>query len=147
MSPGGRSTDVKPRDRNNEEAIKEAESRRRDREEVHGRDGLTMVPENGQPPAGRFRVARRLFQPSGNTSLRYVDAEHLQFAMNPGSTPGRVLGHHAEDEFSDFFRQSFSANLLSYLGEEAPVQAKTGGCHRATVSGVTTTRHCFQRDQ
>ena len=46
--------------------------------------------------------------------------------MNAGSAPRGVLGYHAEDQVSDLFREPFSANLFSHLGNEAPVQTEAG---------------------
>ena len=111
---------------NNEEAVEKTEGDRRNGEEIHGGDGFTMIAEKSQPPPTRFWVSGRSLHPAGDASLRYIEAEHQKFAVDAGSTPGGVFGHHSEDQVLYLFRKSFSPNPFSDLGDKAPVQTEAG---------------------
>jgi hypothetical protein len=63
---------------------------------------------------------------SGNGSLGNIAAQHEELAMDPRSTPSRILRHHAVDQFPDLLRDPPSANLTSHLRDHAPVHAKAG---------------------
>jgi hypothetical protein len=109
-----------------EKAVEQAEGHGRDREEVHGGDGLAVIAEKSQPSSSRLRVSRCSLHPAGDAPFRHVKAEHQQFTVNAGSAPSGVLCNHTEDEFSDFLRDSFSSHALSYSGDDAPEQAESG---------------------
>ena len=83
------------------EAVEKTESGRRNGEEVHGRDGFTVIAQKSQPPATSFWISGRPLHPAGDASLRDIEAEHQKFAMNAGSAPGGVLSYHAEDQIPD----------------------------------------------
>jgi len=70
-----------------EEAGEHPEGQRRHCEEVHGSDGFTMVTQKRRPSLCRFRVSWRSPHPAQHGSLRNVEAEHLQFAMNTRRSP------------------------------------------------------------
>ncbi len=109
---------------NNEEAVENTESDRRDREEVHRRNRLAMILQEGQPAPRRLGISGGALHPTGDGSLRDLEAQHEKFAVDAGSTPSRVLVDHAEDQGPDLFRELFSTNLLSHFREEAPVHAE-----------------------
>ena len=46
--------------------------------------------------------------------------------MNPGSAPGRVLGHHLEDQIPDLLGKLLPSDSLSHPGDQAPVPAEAG---------------------
>lgn len=108
------------------ETVEKTEGDRRNGEEVHGRDGFTMIAEKSQPPPTRLWISGCSLHPAGNASLRYIEAEHQKFAMNARSTPGGILGKHAENQVPDLFREPFSTHLLSHPGDDAPVQTEAG---------------------
>ena len=80
-----------------EEAVEQAASKSRHREEVHRRNGFAMIAQECRPAPCRLSVSGSLPHPPQNGSLRDLESEHLQFAMNPGRTPSRVLSDHLED--------------------------------------------------
>jgi hypothetical protein len=57
------------------EAVQHSEGERRDREEVHGGDGLAMIPQKRKPTLGWIWVSRGSPKPSRDRWLRYVEAE------------------------------------------------------------------------
>ena len=133
---------------NNEEAVEKTEGDRRNGEEVHGRDGFAMIAEKSQPPPTRFWISGRSLHPAGDASLRYIEAEHQKFAMDAGSTPGGVLGYHAEDQvLLPLSRACFCPTCFLTLEMKLQYRRKPALCQRTTVSGVTTMRDCFHPDQ
>src|SRR5208337_2842174 len=81
-----------------EEAVQEIEGQGGNGEEVHSRDGFTMITKKGPPTLGGFRVSGSAPHPAGDGSLGYLKAQHAEFAMNARGTPGGVLGHHLENQ-------------------------------------------------
>ena len=82
---------------NNKEAVQQLERDCRDSEEIHGGNRVAMIANNGLPAPGKFWISGRSPDPTGNGSLGYVEAQHEQFAVDAGSTPGGILGHHTEN--------------------------------------------------
>jgi len=117
--------DAPPVMADDEEAVENAERDRRDREEVHRCDRLAVIPQEGQPALRRFRISGCTLHPPGDGSLRDLEAQHEEFAMDARSTPGRVFGNHLENQISDFLGESSSTNWLSHSGDQAPVQTKS----------------------
>jgi hypothetical protein len=58
-------------------------------------------------------------------SLGHIKAEHEKFTMNPGCAPGPILGDHPEDQISDVFRNTSSADLSTEPGNDAPIELKS----------------------
>ena len=108
---------------NNKEAVQPLERDRRDSEEIHGGNRVAMIANKGLPALGKFWISGRSLHPTGNGSLGYVEAQHEQFAVDAGSTPGWVFCHHPEGQIPDFLRQSFSADLFFYPRDPAPVES------------------------
>jgi hypothetical protein len=80
-----------------EEAIEYSKGQGRDIEEVHSDTRFAMVAEEGLLLI-RWRGISWCFpHPAQDTSLRYIKAEHSEFAMDPRCAPRAVLKHHAED--------------------------------------------------
>src|SRR6266850_884584 len=78
-------------------------------EEVHRRNGFSMVAQERKPAFRRLGISRRFADPTGDGSLGNVEAEHEKFTMNPRCSPGRIFGDHPENQISDLFCNSFSA--------------------------------------
>jgi hypothetical protein len=96
------------------------------------------VSSRGQPTPRQFPISGCSLHATGDTSLGYVEAEHEQFAVDAGSTPGGVLGHHPENQIPRFAGDPPATSPLSDLGEHAPVQAK---------AGTVPADHRFRSDQ
>ena len=86
----------------NKEAVQQLEGDRWDGEEIHGRNGVPMIANKGLPAPGKSWISGSSFDPTGDASLGYNEAQHEQLAVNPRSTPGRIIFHHLEDEIPDF---------------------------------------------
>ncbi len=78
--------------RDHEKAMEHTKGERRHGEEIHCRDGFTMVAQKRRPSLCRLRVAGRFPHPAQRRALGDVEAEHLQLAVNARRTPGRVFG-------------------------------------------------------
>src|SRR6516162_2807755 len=82
----------------NEEAVEYAEGDCGNREEIHRSDGFLVVTQKGQPAFGWIWVCGNSLHPARNGSFGDIKTEHQKFAVDAGSSPARVLGHHLEDE-------------------------------------------------
>lgn len=60
--------------------------------------------------------------PAQHGALRNLEAKHLQLSVNTRCTPGRVLGDHAEDEFTQFHTDTLSSHTVSIPREPRPIQ-------------------------
>jgi len=123
---------------NNRKAIQQLKGDGWHSEEIHRSDHLAVIAEKAEPAFGRFRVPGRSLHAAGNASLRYVEAQHQKFAMNPGSAPRGVLSNHAEDQVSHLCRELLSIDPHFRSGDEAPVQ---------TEARSMPTNHGFRGDQ
>jgi len=86
-----------------EEAVDHPKGQRWHGEEVHRGDGLAVIAQKCHPSPCRLRVSWSLPHPAQHRPLRDVETQHPQLAMNAGRSPGRVLGHHAEDQIPQLF--------------------------------------------
>ena len=120
-----------------EQAVEHAEGDRRNREEIHGRDGFPMVTNTGEPALGWVRGSESPFHPAGNCSFGNLTTEHEKFSVDAGSSPAGVLGHHLEDQIPNFFRCLSSAGGLAELRNHPPVP---------TESRVVPSDNGFRRD-
>jgi hypothetical protein len=93
---------------------------------MHRRDDLAMVGQEGLPSLPRFRLARSLLHPAQDRSLRDLEAEHLQFAVDARRTPVWILGDHLEDQRAQFFARRPSPNWPALPRAPRPVPAKPG---------------------
>ncbi len=108
--------------RDHNEAVEQAKCQRRHGEEVHRRNHLSVVDQECRPPLLSAQVPWFPPHPALHGSLRDVEAEHLQLAMNARRTPRPVLGHHAEDEFAQFPVHTSSAGTRAMSRDPLPVQ-------------------------
>ncbi len=111
--------------RNHEEAVEKTKSECRHGKEIHCRDDFTMVAQKGHPSLRRLRIPRGLSHPSQHRTLRYIEAQHLQFAMNARRAPGGVLGDHAEDQFTQFLADAFSSSAVTMPREPRPIRLES----------------------
>ena len=108
--------------RNDEEAVENTEGQRRHGEEIHRGYRFTMIAQKRSPSLCRLWTPRRFPHPAQHGSLRNVEAEHLQLAVNARRTPGRILGDHAEDEFAQFPADAFSSRAGPMPRKPRPIQ-------------------------
>jgi hypothetical protein len=94
-------------------------------EEVHCRHRFTVVAQKSLPASCRPRVPWRFPHPPRNCSFGKVEPELEQFAMNARRAPGSILGHHAEDQFSQFFVDSFPTQDSLTARNPFPVQPES----------------------
>src|ERR1700676_289876 len=110
-----------------EKAVKNAESQRRNREEVHGGDRFSVIAEKCKPAFGWFGIWMRPAHPAGYRSLGNHKAEHEKLPMNPRCSPGRILGDHFEDQLPNVFRYSKSATPRApRFRQQGPVSFESG---------------------
>ena len=107
---------------NDEEAIEDSEGERRHGEEVHRRNRLAMVVQECHPPLCRFGISGSPLHPTQDSALRNIEAEHFEFSVNAGRTPGRIFGNHAEDELAQFLGNAFSSCTDATPREPRPIQ-------------------------
>src|SRR6266851_9044583 len=111
---------------NHEETVQDTKGQCGHGKEVHRSDHFTVVVQEGRPALCRHRTPRDLPHPAQDRSLRDVEAEHLQLAMNMRSAPGWVFSHHAEDEFAQFPAHASPACTSTMPREPLPVQLESG---------------------
>ena len=110
----------------NEEAVKHAEGERGHGKEIHRRDGFPTLAQKGRPSLCRIRIPWRFPHPAQDGPFRNVEAEHLEFAMNPWRAPGWIVRNHAEDEFAEFNADALPAGANWMSREPGPIRLETG---------------------
>jgi hypothetical protein len=109
---------------NDEEAVEQAEGHGWYRKKVERNDRLAMVQEEAQPLFPWDTTAVCGPKIPGDGSFRNNETELLEFSVDLGGTPIRVLSCHAQDEISDFLCDLRPATW--HPGSPAPVPTKTG---------------------
>src|SRR5208283_2440230 len=107
------------------EAVEYAKRERRHGEEIHRCNGLAMVAQKRRPSFGLFRVSRRSPHPAQHGSLRNIEAEHLQFAVNARCSPCQVLRYHAENEVAQCPACRLPADATPFPRDPFPIQLET----------------------
>ena len=112
--------DATPVMTNDEKAVQQVESDGKDRK---GGNDFAVIVKKRKPTLRRLRVSGCTAHPAGDRTLRYIEAEHEEFAVDARRTPGGVFNDHLKDQVPDFFGNSFpSAHCLSGLAQDGPVQ-------------------------
>jgi hypothetical protein len=93
-------------------------------EEVHGGNGFSMIAQKGEPAFRRLRISWRFAHPAGNGSFGNIETEHQELTVNPQRAPGRVLGHHTEDEIPYFFGNPPPDHSPS-PGDQTPIERES----------------------
>jgi hypothetical protein len=105
--------DLAPVVADDEKAVQNTKRERWDSEEVHRRNGLTMVSEERQPLLCRIWISRGSPTPSRDAPFREIKTQLEQFAVNARRSPGRILGNHSKDQganlFADMLPPSYSS--------------------------------------
>ena len=84
-----------------------------------------MITKKLPPTLGRFRTSGCASHPARDGSFGNLKAEHAEFAMNARSTPGRILGHHLENQIPNFSRNLLAASSPAHFAEHGPIQAES----------------------
>ena len=111
--------------RNDEEAVENVKGQRRHGEEIHRGDRLTMIAQEGSPSLCRLMTPWCSPHPAQHRSLRKIEAQHLQFTMNPWSSPGAVLRDHAENDLPQFRADTLSSRSGPVSRNPRPIQPET----------------------
>jgi hypothetical protein len=118
--------DASPVMTDDEEAVKHSKGDGRHGEEVHGRKGFSVIAQERKPSLWGVWTLRSTPHPSRHASLRNLESEHDEFAVNARSTPSRILGYDFEDQLADLLADRSPAQLLSGSGKKPPIKLKTG---------------------
>jgi hypothetical protein len=118
--------DTTPVMANDEKAVEQVESDGGDSKEVHGGNGFAMIVKTRKPKLRRFRISGCAAHPAGDRTLRYIEAEHEEFAVDARRTPGGIFNDHLKDQVTDFFGNSLpAAHWVSGLAQHGPVQSES----------------------
>jgi hypothetical protein len=85
-----------------------------------------MVAQKRRPTLGWFGISGSFPHPTKHGSLRNVEAQHSEFAMDPRRAPGAVLGHQAKDQLPQFLARRFPTHYGMFAGNPLPVQFESG---------------------
>ncbi len=96
-----------------EEAVEELEGNRRHGEEVECNDHFAVILQEGQPVLAWITAALNASEVPSHASFGNDEAELLEFSVNLGRAPGRILFRQAADEPTDFSRSFRSAAARS----------------------------------
>src|ERR1700731_2420916 len=107
-----------------EKAVNNTKRERWDGKEIHRRNGLTMVSEEGQPSLQGIWVFWCSPNPSRDTSFRDIETQLEQFAVNARCSPGRILRNHTEDQGANLFADTLASSNMSDSGDPSPIQTK-----------------------
>jgi hypothetical protein len=118
--------DATPVMANDEKAIEQVEGDGGDRKEVYGGNGFAVIMKKRKPTLGRCKISGCTAHPAGDGALRYVEAQHEEFAVDARRTPGRIFNDHLKDQITDVFGNSLPADLPSHFAEHDPIQSESG---------------------
>lgn len=107
--------------RYDKEAIENTEGKRWHSQEIHCRDGFTMIAQKCRPSFCRLGVPRGFPHPPKNCSLGKIETQHIQLAMNARRVPGWILRHHAEDEFAKLSADALPTRRNPVSREPRPI--------------------------
>jgi hypothetical protein len=97
----------------NEETIEELESRRRHRKTVERSDYLAVIRQERQPFLARIPTSSNASEIPADACFRDDEAELLEFTVDLGRAPSRILLGEAADERTDFSSRFRSAASCS----------------------------------
>jgi hypothetical protein len=108
--------------RDDKEAVQYTKCQRWHGEEIHRGYRFTMIVQKRSPPFCWLRTPRCFPHPTQDSSFRNIEAQHLQLTMNSRRSPNRVLGYHAEDEFTQLLADAPSSSTGLTPREPRPIQ-------------------------
>lgn len=91
-----------------------------------------------------FEVSRRFAHPAGDGSLGNVEAEHGKLAMNPGCSPGRILGPEPLSKIETARNRCDSVSLAAIFAEDANFIEIFGGLLDKRPAIEAVHRHTFK---
>ena len=89
--------DAPPFMADDEKVIEQVEGDSGNSKEVHGSNGFAVIVQKRTPTLCRFRISGCTAHPAGDRPLRYVEAEHEEFAVDARSTPSGIFNDHLKD--------------------------------------------------
>ena len=92
-------------------------------EEIRGRKDFSVVAEERRPSLSAVWWRGSFAKIPTDGPLAYIEPEHLQFAVNPGSTPGRILRREKANKTANLEIDPGSARTERTLA--APVPSET----------------------
>lgn len=117
--------DSPPVMRNDKEAVENAQGKRRHGEEVHRGDCLTMIAQKCRPSPGRLGTPRRPLHPLQYGSFGYIEAQHLQLAVNARRAPGWIFNDHAKEEIAQLLADTFLSGAIPMPRKPRPVELES----------------------
>src|SRR5215469_381456 len=106
--------------------VQDAEGQGRYCEEIHGGDSFAVVAEKNKPSFREIGVPGSTFHPSRYAALGDIEAKHEQLAVNAGCAPGRVLGHHQQEQVAHLLAHRFAAGSARSPRAPSPIPTKAG---------------------
>jgi hypothetical protein len=86
-----------------------------------------VIVKKRKPTLRRFGFSGCTAHPAGDSTLRYIEAEHEEFAVDARCTPGGIFNDHLKDQVTDFFGNSLpAAHWFSGLAQHSPVELESG---------------------
>src|SRR4029077_19324974 len=116
--------DLRPVVADDEKAVQNTKRERWDGEEIHCRNGLTMVSEERQPSLHGIWNSRSSPDASRDTPFRELETQLEKFAVNARCSPGRILGNHTENQGAHLFADTLPSPYLADTGDPRPIQTK-----------------------
>jgi hypothetical protein len=118
--------DATPVMANDEKAVEQVEGDSGDSKEVRGGNGCAVIVKKRKLTLHRFRVSGCTAHAAGDRTLRYIEAEHAEFAVDARRTPGGIFNDHWKDQVTDFFGNSLpAAPWVSGLAQHGPVPSES----------------------
>ena len=89
--------------------------------EIHGRNGIAMVAQKGQPAMEWIRISMTPPNPARYSALRDPEAQLQQFTMDARCSPGGILPNHAQDQVTQFLPQRLSSHRGAASRNPSPI--------------------------
>jgi hypothetical protein len=105
------------------ETIQNSEGKGWNREEVHGRDDLAVIAQEGSPEFPCLAGRRQAPDIARDGTFGNVQTELQKFTVNPRSAPAGILFHHPPDQSSNLGIDLWPAKTL-WPPSRAPEQTK-----------------------
>jgi hypothetical protein len=111
---------------NDEEAVENAEGKRRRNEEVYRSNRLAMIIQKSGTLTRRFGTSRSFSHPAQHGTLGDVEAEHLQLTVNARRAPSAIFGDRVKDELTQSPADTSSSTAVARPKKPRPVHLETG---------------------
>jgi hypothetical protein len=108
-----------------EETVEHPERDGRDRKQVHGGDGFSMITQKGEPTLGRIGISRCPAHPAGDGPFGNIKTEHQNLTVNTRCAPGWILVHHPKDQIAHLLGNPLSPYHASGSGQGTPIERES----------------------